>query len=190
MSSPVEICNEALRRVGAATITTLDDDSTEARCCKAVYTSELEGIVDEYDWRFATTRLELAADVEAPAWGYAYAYTLPSTVIRVLSVDDGSLTFQLEWQREGDQVLCDHAGPIYLQVIQRIDDTARFPPTFEKALSYAIAAEICMPLTQNHALWRDLVGLADKAVKVAQNRDGGQGRSRAATTNTLQTARY
>ena len=59
MSSAVKICNEALLRVGAKTITSLDDDTTEAKVCKVVYKSERDELLDEYDWRFATICISL-----------------------------------------------------------------------------------------------------------------------------------
>jgi hypothetical protein len=188
MSSAVEICNEALGRIGAQPITSLDDASTEAKVCKVLYESELEELLDEHDWRFATTRLEVAADVAEPVYGWGYSYTLPSTVIRVLEADDG--TGNLNWQREGNQVMCDNSGPIYLKVITKVTDPSRFPPTFEDALAYRISAEACMPLAQNQALYQFLYQVAERKTKEAQNRDGGQGRTLQATINDLTSARY
>jgi hypothetical protein len=178
VGSPVDICNDALRRVGAATITSLDDNTTEAKVCKGAYEDERDTLLDEHNWVFATTRFSLARDVAEPDWGYSYAYTLPSTVIRVLSADDATLQGEMDWQREGGKILCDNAGPIHVRAIQRVEDATTFPPTFADALSYAIAAEICVPLTGNHSLYRDLLAVAEKKATEAANRDASQGRAR------------
>jgi hypothetical protein len=191
MSSAVEICNEALLRVGAKTITSLDDNTTEAKVCKATYEAELQDLLDCYDWRFATVCIALAADVAEPVNPvYGYGYTLPSTVVRVLGADDGTGQYLIEWEREGDKVLCGIAGPLYLKVIQYIDDPAKFPPTFEGALSYCISSEIVMPLVNDKGLYQFLYQVADRKVKEAQNRDGGQGRAKQATANEITSARY
>ena len=57
MASQVEICNDALRMLAGRSITSIDDDSAEARVCKALYPLTRDEMLDEFDWRFATTRL-------------------------------------------------------------------------------------------------------------------------------------
>jgi hypothetical protein len=71
-----------------------------------------------------------------------------------------------------------------------MDDPAKFPPTFEDALSYCISSEIVMPLVNDKGLYQFLYQVADRKVKEAQNRDGGQGRSKQATANEITSARY
>lgn len=52
-ASDVEICNLALHRIGAATISTLADNTAEARACTRFYERTLRSLLSMYDWPFA-----------------------------------------------------------------------------------------------------------------------------------------
>ena len=189
MSSVVEICNAALAKIGSRRITSLEDESSEGRICKALYAITRDEMLEEFDWRFATARLELAADVDEPISDWGYQYTLPTTVMRVLRVDDGSSDYTIDWEVEGRKVM---AGitPIYVLAVQRVDDPTQFPSLFASALAFRLAAEICTPLTENEQKTQRLLQMAAVKVRIAQNRDGGQGRMRVSSMSTLTSARY
>lgn len=190
MASSVDICNDALRQLGARPITSLDDDSTEAQVMKALYPLRRDELLEDFDWRFATVRLELAADVDEPVSDWGYSYTLPSTVLRVLRCDDGSSEYAIDWEVEGRKIMAGISGPLYVVAIQRVEDTSIFPPGFRAALSAWIAADACTPLTENEAKTQRLLQVAAMKTKMAQNRDGGQGRTRVTTANDITSARY
>jgi hypothetical protein len=54
----VDICNKALTLLGAAPITSIDDDTATARSLNRVYDISLESILHEAKWNFATKRSE------------------------------------------------------------------------------------------------------------------------------------
>lgn len=189
MASAVDICNDALGRVGANPITSLDDNSTEAKECKKKFPTCRDLLLEEFDWRFATQRFALAAEVDEPVYEFGYAYTLPSQVMRVLAVTDGG-GVPIEWQTEGRSVLTGTAGPLYLKAIVRADDPSTWPALFREALSYRLSAEVCVPLAGDKGLFQFLDAKAEMLAKRAQNRDGGQGRSRQTTVNEITSARH
>lgn len=189
MASVVDICNDAIGRVGGRGITSLEDEATEARECKKKFPIYRDMLLEEFDWRFATQRFELAANVDEPVYEYGYSFTLPSQVMRVLNASDGSDT-AIEWQAEGRTILTGYEGPLYVKAIVRVDDPTVWPALFRDALSYRLAAEICVPLSGDKSLYQFLDAKAEMLVKRAQNRDGGQGRSRVTTMNDITGARY
>ena len=83
--SKTDICNSALLRVGASTITDIADDSPEARACSIQYDSNRRSELRRHPWNFAITRVVLAPDSSAPVdKNYTYQFTLPSDCLRVV----------------------------------------------------------------------------------------------------------
>lgn len=180
MSSPVAICNKALALVGANTILSLDDDQTEAIVCKAVYNIIRDQVLEQRAWTFATGRKILSPLAEAPEFGFAFQYLIPSTVIRLLGVDEYNQNSvggegRLYWVREGDKILCD-VSQIRVRWISKVDDSNQWSPAFVDAFSYAMAAEIAMPIAHSRTMAEYYQTLYEIKISRASATDGGQGR--------------
>ena len=61
MTDAVSICNLALQRVGAKTISALSEDSTAGRACNRVYTQARDSELRAHPWAFARERKTCAA---------------------------------------------------------------------------------------------------------------------------------
>jgi hypothetical protein len=173
----VGICNLALGQLAANRITSLDDNVTEAKLMKDLFVPTRDALMAAHWWTFAVARLTLAADVDDPAFEWEHQFTLPSTVLAVLRCDDGSGTFDLQWQREGDKIVANIEGPLYAQVLQRVDDVAAWSPGFCTALAFQLAADACIALNENGTQYERLVKLAQMKTREALLADGRQGRA-------------
>lgn len=170
MPSQVDIANLALFKIGKKAILTLDDASDEARVCKLMYQTVLEGVLRSHKWRFAMKQAgPLAADVEAPTWRYQYRYPLPPDCLRVVRVnadEDGN-----SWEIQGQSILTDQVTP-YIEYIYRVTNTALFDALFVQAFVEALATEIAIPLTNTPTL----VSLSSQAyaakIQEARTTDG------------------
>ncbi|BCV06006.1 MAG: hypothetical protein CM15mV123_200 [uncultured marine virus] len=67
MPSVVDICNEAMDLLGAATITALTENSKEARLCNRRFATVRDATLRSHPWNCAIERAELAADSTAPS---------------------------------------------------------------------------------------------------------------------------
>ena len=87
MPSVVDICNEAMDLLGAATITALTENSKEARLCNRRFVTVRDSVLRTHTWNVAVTRATLAQDTDPPAFGFTYQYSLPTDpyCLRVLS---------------------------------------------------------------------------------------------------------
>lgn len=150
MASEVEICNRALQKVGAKRITSLTENSVNARACNVAYSVLRDAELRAHPWNFAIARAELAADATDPDWGRAKSYTLPADFLRLIDdyPEDNSLT--KDWQIEGNKILTDDSAPIYIRYISRVTDPNLMDVLFREALSAKIAMEICEELTQSN----------------------------------------
>ena len=90
MASVVDICNSALNLLGASTISSLTEDSKNARLCNQRYEPIRNRTFRSHAWNFATKRVQLAKDSTAPVVEFANQYTLPSDCLRVLKVHTGT----------------------------------------------------------------------------------------------------
>jgi len=144
MASKVEICNRALEKLGAGSITSLADDTVEARACALLFDTARDAVLRRYAWNFAVKRTNLAALAAAPSWGFDAAYPLPADCLRVLEVQDDDA-----WAVEEGNILSDVGDPIYIRYIAQITDTAQFDPLFVEALASKLAYEMAEHLTQS-----------------------------------------
>ena len=154
----VEVCNLALGWLGAKSITSIDDASTEAELCKANWVPARDVCLESREWSFAIQRLgPLAAAVAAPVYDFTKKYVIPSTVLRVLNVQ-GQYGDEVDnWQREGQYIVC-YDDAIYMRALVRVEDTSAFPASFCHALAARIAADIAIAVnnstTQQETLWK------------------------------------
>ena len=77
MASVVEICNRALDKLGEAPIVSLADDIKASRACARTYAPVRDAVLRDHPWNCAIHRTVLAAEAEAPAWGYQRRFPLP-----------------------------------------------------------------------------------------------------------------
>ncbi len=189
MADPVSICNLALGWLGAKLIASLDDESTEARLCKANWDLVRDAVFEAKAWTFATKRFVLAPDAVAPEWGWAKSFPLPASVVRVLRCDDASGDGRLSWAREGAAIVADEVEALYLVAIVRVEDPALWSPAFANAVATRLAAELAVPLSENRSLQADLWTLYRQKVGEAGTLDGMQGRAQRIRTDRLARSR-
>lgn len=178
-ASEVTICNLALSWLAGNLIISLNDEGVEAQLCKANYELSRDAVLEAMAWTFATKRYRLTPESNAPAWGYAFQFTIPSDVITVLEVtnigDTPNGANDLDWRREGNLILCD-ADVVYIKAIFRQEDPIRYPPNFIQAVAARLAAEIAVPLTESMQLMTMMEGKYKDRLLIAAGTDGIQGK--------------
>lgn len=171
----VEICNAALDMLGADRINALEDENSRAELCAARFPACRDAVIGERPWRWATQRHELAADPDAPAYGFAYRYPLPAEVSQVLEASDGDQPVDV-WRREGPFILSDTASPIFIRSVDIIDDVALWPAGFCRAVETRLAADLCAPLSEGQSHGAELWKLYGVRLAEASLADAKQGR--------------
>jgi hypothetical protein len=174
---PVSICNLALGWIAGNLIVSLDDESTEARLCKANFDLVRDAVLEARAWTFATKRFVLAPSAEEPAFGWTRQFPLPPEVVRVLRCDDAGGSGRLPWAREGTAILADDVDVLHVTAIVRVEDAALWSPAFGNAVAARLAAELAVPLSENRSLQADLWSLYERKLKQAGTLDGMQGRA-------------
>jgi len=171
----VEVCNLALGWIGSELITSIDDQATPARLCKASWATTRDAILEAREWSFAIRRFQLAPDATAPAFGWVRRFAIPSTVLRVLRcLDlDGE---PVDWQREGAYIVSDELT-INMLALVRIETTADLPASFGHALAARLAADLAIPVADSAKLQVAMWNLYGHKLAEAAGLDAMQGRA-------------
>lgn len=179
--SEVSISNLALSWVGGNRITSLDDETTEGRICKANYSMARDATIELRNWTFCTKKVKLALAAPAQEVADAHpdmsAFTGPPDMIRVLDIcEDAYFQKGVHWSREADYLWV-KAESAFLAYLCRVEDPTKYTPNFVHALAARIAMDIAVPVSgsrDNHAMLSEMYGFK---LEVAGTMDGLQGKN-------------
>ena len=170
--SNVELCSAALVKIGAASISSFNDGTTEADVAKTLYDIVRDGLLGLHPWSFATAHAELTLLATPPTTDFDYAFELPTDLIKTLSAGDEERGRGVVYQLIGRELHTNYEE-VTLAYIRRADE-ADFPTYFVSALINRLAAEFCLPLTENTSRSDLLFKLADTELRLAKLIDSQQ----------------
>lgn len=168
MTSKIAVANRALTKLGADRITSLADNTKEARTVSQMFDTVRDDELRARAWSFSKTRVQLSADVAAPVFGYEFAYTLPFDCLRIWEVNEtfwngpdladyrspGWKPYTVEGRKiltsaVDRDTLTGTPGPLRLVYLKQIEDTTQWDANFVEAFACRLAAEMCEDLTQS-----------------------------------------
>jgi hypothetical protein len=153
MASETSICNAALQLIkNSRQIADRTEGSKEANACDVIFDELRDAMLEMHTWTFAKKRVQLARISDAPAFGWDYAYELPSDCLRLMAVFDngdarGSVAYVLE-----DGALLTDATSVYIIYIRRLTDPNQMSAAFRIALSKLLASRLAVTLTASPSL--------------------------------------
>ena len=162
MTTPTDIINVALRRIGADRIGDLDTDGSKTgRVARDIYQEARREMLAAHNWNFATKRDSLdstvAADIATtPVYGWDYAYIVPEDFLRMVSVhpsdsDASTIEYRLEFQEDNDRVILCNSTIIYIRYIFDLEDPNVMSAPFRDALAFKLAREFAGALSKSSA---------------------------------------
>lgn len=184
----IEICTAALNALGTEGIITLEDDTDEARACKAFYAVVRDKVLEERIWSFAKRQYALAPAAAAPLFGWTKKFEVPGEVVRVHRVDDGSGEYRALWDLQGRFILAD-MDMAFVTAVAREEDASLYSPGFSLAVALRLAAVLSVPLKENRQLKADLLAEYRFELKEAAGVDGSQGKSERVRSDWLSRSR-
>lgn len=166
-TSVVDICNNALIRIGSKTITSLSDGDKVANACNAIYEQTRDWLLRQHLWNFAITRIQLASESPNPSFGFDYSYPLPSDFIRVKELFESVEGYKIEQNK-----LLTNESALKLVYVARITDVSKFDPLFTEALILSIALRLSYILIGSNSREQSLKEELQKTLFVAKQVDG------------------
>ncbi len=170
--SDVALCTRALLKIGAAGIHGFDDPTAEAQIAGALYGPARDGLLSAHPWSFATAHATLNRLAAPPLAEYAQAFQLPADLLRVLSAGAGPRGRGLDYRIAERRLLCNAAEVTLLYIFRPAE--ADVPPFFDQVLIARLAAEFCLPLTENASRAEALAKFADQELRRARLIDSQQ----------------
>lgn len=137
-ASATDVCNLALDDLKQLPIKSVDTpvSATEQICARNYDTIRRECLF-AHPWKFAITRIQLAANTVAPPFGYLYAYDLPSDYIRMITVGDDYLgNLDQHFEIENNQLLASRGDDTFdgstkdVRYMRDVVDVTKFSPGF------------------------------------------------------------
>lgn len=183
-STEAQICNVALSRIGNSNfIDNLDEATTEGRVCNQLYEPTRDSLLASFPWPFATRMVTLAtvADAEHTAWGYTYS--LPSDYLAAQSPWSSyrdptvgqRIPYSVEMNTAGDgRVLLTDHDEAQFTYTAKVTDPGLFPPLFRSALSWALAAELALPIAKRLDLRQSALQMFELTMGRAASKAAGE----------------
>jgi len=186
MPSTVDIANYALNNLGASNISSLDENSKAARIVNQRYDAVRDAVFRAHPWNCLIERAQLAQDTDAPAFGYAYQYALPTNpyCLRVLEFSNGTLSYPQDnitnnsggpvFVIEGRKLLTDEAVA-RIKYIGRVTDPQQYDASLVEALAARLAAEVCYAITGSTSMVQIQTSLYEAKINEARFNDATEG---------------
>ena len=157
-STDTDICNMALMYIGEGVnlISSLDEDSTEAKTCKFWFDRRRDLLMEVWPWEVAKeyATLTLVANDPNPDWRYSYRYPTDCLFAeRVLKGGDNTrypesdprVPFTTGQDDQGWLIFTDQT-PACLKYVRRLTNTAYWKESFIDALAWSMAGVLALPL--------------------------------------------
>ncbi|NMJ40271.1 hypothetical protein GWK16_03405 [Roseomonas sp. JC162] len=174
--SALALCSRALLKIGAQPVASLDEGTAEAEVAANLYPGIRDALLSVYPWSFATAQAALGRLAAVPRADFPNAFQLPGGFLRALSAGAAGRARGIVYRLQEDRLFTD-AGEVALTYVFRPDESA-FPPYFASALVARLAAEFCIPLTENSSRAEMLHRLAEAELRQARQADSQQASAR------------
>jgi len=146
MASQVEICNLALRSLGAVSIAAIDEDSENAWKMSAGYNMYLRALLRSHPWSFAKKETTLSQLAEVPVLeDYAHIYELPPDFVRLNKTSvEPDYSHKIKGRR-----LYSNADAVKIEYVYFCTDPTQYDDAFVEAFAAKLAAELAYSITRD-----------------------------------------
>jgi len=168
-----DLCSNALKLIGADSITDFAGGSSESEVASQFYPTTAENWLSLYDWQFATTTVQLSRLSDAPLNAWDAAYQAPSGALKIqnVKVNDNPI----EYDRFMDKIHCNAAASdvVYCDYTYAID-IAYWPPYFVELMEYALAKKFSTALAAKVDFKTTFNADLETQFRLAKNADARQ----------------
>jgi len=177
--SETQICNRALSILGVSEIISLNQETPEARACKAVYETVRDMALSEFTWGFASSYKRLNKLTEEPLDEWENAYSFPNDALKIQRIYSESCRSQgFPFSVVAGNIIYTDVDDAVAKVTMRIVDSGLFPPHFIDLFSARLAIELAGTL-QNISNRIEKANLFyQQSQQVAELTEGTQGKRR------------
>lgn len=175
MQTKIDLCSEALLKIGENAITSFNDDSAAAQISGKLYDIIADNLLCLHTWRFALKKYTLTKLVNGD-------FLIPTDILRVIACDCS------RYEVMQNKIICD-TDKIEITGIARVN-TEDFPSYFVAPLVTKLAMEFCIPLTGNQNSFAILNALFENEIRTAKFIDSASSPNQTIGNFSLISARF
>lgn len=182
MASKIEIANRALVRLGAARISSLDENSANARAVKDAFDFVAEEVMASHTWNSITTRTSLAKLSEDPLWEYEKQYPLPGDYLRMVEIDsiDPDEPWAVEQFKDSSNnihkvLLVDLATPVNIRYVRNETNTGRWGIHLASTVAARLSVELVEQLGKSGRTREQMERMHERVFAQARKVDAQEG---------------
>jgi len=168
-ATDVSICSNASLMLGGKPINDLAESNDRTRLASNLFPMVRDYVLRRHPWNCAVRRVILSPDTAAPAFDWAYQYTLPSDYMRTLSVGEAGI--EADFKIESGKLLCDE-NPVYLRYVWRNENPATWDSMLIWAMTMSMKAVMAYPITQSTSMEQLVESVLVDVLKQARAVDG------------------
>ena len=149
--SKFDICSKALVLVGANTIASFTESTTESKVASQLYESTLENLLTRCRWRFASKQAQLSKNSADPTARYESSYALPSDafIVHTVTVADDVI----KYDRYGTNIFTNTSSTDTVIADYTFQPSeSDFPPYFKQTLFFELASLFAGAVARNDQL--------------------------------------
>lgn len=190
MTSKVQICNQALSKLGKGTITSLTEGTEAANLCNLFIDSVIDQVCVEGHWPSTIVRRELAKDTVSPSYGFDSQFSLPNSpyCLKVLEVNSDNMGYT-RFKVEGRKLLSD-SSTVKIKYIARPEAVTQMDPLLIECIVYKLALELAYPITGSTSGTQLMEQMYRQALQRGQTSMNQQGSDDIMSTDDLIDVRY
>ena len=170
-----DICNLALAYLAKGRITSLTQNTEEARQCAMHYDHCRRLLLRSYRWGFARRIEKLALSaLTIPGWEFVYGYPADCLIVRFVFEKEGAAKKEVDLNQfdisdvDGVKVICTDVEQAWCEYTEDVVEVAKMTEEFVEALARYLAASMAMVITGNGELMNTNYQLMQAALNQAQ----------------------
>lgn len=159
-SSAIDICSQALDRLGFPPISSFEDNRTAATCGR-IYPDLMNSLMARYPWRFTRKFAALSRTNVTPLAQWKFEYQLPADIVipgiyAIYQTNaEGEAPFK-DYEVVNNKKLYANVPTLFISYTIRPPE-GDWPAHFYQLAIYVVTAELAKPLTEDNELtqeWR------------------------------------
>lgn len=170
-ATDIEVANNALVSIGAGSIASFSDGSTESDIASTIYETYVKAELASGRYTFAKEQTSMNRLTAAPTEGWDYAYQLPSNLLTLTRVTFGDE--DIKYERVGDKVFTntkDENDTVVAHYTFRVLEP-NWPAHFEQAVVDGLMLRFAVALGLEKWILQSIATIADTARKDARRED-------------------
>lgn len=191
-SSPVEVCNIALRRLGTNPIVSFTEGSKQSTLCASLYQPTVDRLLREHEWNFAQFRVALNLLATAPVFGFEHQYSLPTNplCLKVNETDPDDAEYDLENTFDVGtgamvKVLVTDEPTLRIRYTGRVTDVSLWDASFLDVVAADLESQMARSLTEDAGLEKLKLEKAAQNLQHGRSVDSKEGSTKQADINIL-----